>query len=183
MLVWLPYGVPYLVVDNQLLLESLIGHEDVRGHACCSGKGHHKGPDYLVEALVDINAGSSDVSPSGVFELEVKLGKVPPFLGSCSRDACEHSRVSPSATLLLEVLDPQRCPETIQGRGDLEDAIGHGVAHVLGVFVQEHSSCSGNGCWPLVCGLDAMVASGEPLECTIREPAKISLRPSIHAWC
>ena len=95
----------------------------------------------------------------------------------------ELSRASPSADPMFEVLDPDRTPKPVDGRGDLQDPVGHGVAHVLVVFAQEDSPGSGEALWPLVGGFDAAEASGEPLAGLVREPAQVKFRPPIHAWC
>ena len=73
-------ALPYLVSDGQLLLECLIGVENVGRHSGCSSQGHHKGSDYLVKALVHIDTSCSDLSPSVLFEFEVGLGEVPTLL-------------------------------------------------------------------------------------------------------
>ena len=66
MLVWLAKGGPYLVVDNQGFLECLVRVEDAGGHASCPSQCNDQGPNDLVEALVHINAGCSDVGSSGL---------------------------------------------------------------------------------------------------------------------
>ena len=110
MLAWCTDAVAYLVVDNQLLLECLIGVEDVGRHPSCPGEGNNKRSDDLIEAFVDIDATSSDVGPSGVLEFKIKVGEVPPFLCPCSSNASKHGLVGPCADPLLQVLHPDGCP-------------------------------------------------------------------------
>ena len=94
-------ALAYLVVDNQLLLECFVGVQNVCWHSRCSCQGNDQGSDNLVKALVYIDTSCNDLSPSRLLELEFKLGKVPTFLGSCSRNSCKHCRVCPCANPLL----------------------------------------------------------------------------------
>ena len=114
-----PYALAYLVMDNQLLLECLVGMDEACWHPSCSSKGHHKWANDLVEAFVDIYASSSDHCPCGSLDFEIKLGEVPPFLGPCSWDASKHGWVSPCAYPLFEVLHSEGGPEAVQSRSDL----------------------------------------------------------------
>ena len=103
MLVGLANCGPDLVVDNQSFLEAFICQKDVSRHPGSPGQCNDQWPNQLVEALVDIDTGSSDIATSGLLELEVELGKVPAFLGSCPWDASKHLRFGPGVYPLAEV--------------------------------------------------------------------------------
>ena len=77
------YGMPNLVMDDQMFLKSLIGIQDPCGHTSSPSQSHHKRSHKLIKTLVDIYAACGDVSTSGQLELEVKLGEVPAFFGTC----------------------------------------------------------------------------------------------------
>ena len=74
-------------------------------------------------------------------------------------------------------------PQPVQDRGDLEYSVGHGVAHIIRVLVQEHCSGLGHGGGPLLETLDAIVALSEPLEANIGDPTQIVLGPRIQSPC
>ena len=59
-------ALAYLVMYNQLLLECFVGQEDLCGHSRCSGQCNDQWPKELIETLIDINAGSSDINTNGV---------------------------------------------------------------------------------------------------------------------
>ena len=115
MLVRLADGRANLVVYDQCRLKGLVGQHDVGGHACCSGKSHHKWSDNLVKALVDIDAGSCDLATCCLFELDVKLGEPPALFGSCTWDTSKHGWICPCADPVTEVLHPDRSPQPVEG--------------------------------------------------------------------
>ena len=94
-------AMAYLVMYNQLRLECFVRVQDVLWHSSCSRKGYDQWSNDLVKAFVYVDTGCSDLAPSGLFELEFQLGKVPTFPGSCPGNSCEHCRVSPCAYPLL----------------------------------------------------------------------------------
>ena len=113
MLMWLTDGRSNLVMDNQCFLEALVCQEDVGRHPCCSGEGDDEWSDQLVEAFVNIDAGSCDFATSSLLELEVKLGKVPALFGTSPWHTSEHSWVSPGTDPMFEVLYPDRSPQPV----------------------------------------------------------------------
>ena len=132
--------LPYLVVSDQLFLEGNISLEDGVGHASLLREVVNQGSDHLGEAFVDANAGSSQVRLLGEVVFHLQLGEEPALFGPSARDASEHLWFSPGLDPTLQILDPDRCPEPVDHRGDLQDAIGLGIASIARVFAQKDST-------------------------------------------